>query len=50
MLMALKLRVAGLPGCMNRSTKSRALARALSVAIPQEVYERLLSEMEAADG
>ena len=36
--------------CLKKAVKSRALERALSVAIPQEVYERLLSEMEAADG
>ena len=36
--------------CLKKAMKSRALERALSVAIPQEVYERLLSEMEAADG
>ena len=36
--------------CLKKALKSRALERALSVAIPQEVYERLLSEMEAAEG
>ena len=36
--------------CLKKAVKSRALERALAVAIPQEVYERLLSEMEAADG
>ena len=36
--------------CLKKAVKSRALERALSVSIPQEVYERLLSEMEAADG
>lgn len=36
--------------CLKKAMKSRALERALSVAVPPEVYERLLSEMEAADG
>jgi hypothetical protein len=36
--------------CLKRAIKSRALERALNVAIPQEVYDRLLLEMEAADG
>ena len=36
--------------CLKKAVKSRALEHALAVAIPQEVYERLLSEMEAADG
>ena len=36
--------------CLKKAVKSRALERALAVAVPQEVYERLLSKMEAADG
>ena len=36
--------------CLKKAVKSRALERALSVAIPEEVYERLLAQMEAADG
>ena len=36
--------------CLKRAIKSRALERALAVSIPQEVYDRLLLEMEAADG
>ena len=36
--------------CLKKAMKSRALERALSVAIPQEIFERLLSEMEAGDG
>ena len=36
--------------CLKKAGKSRALERALSAAIPQEVYERLLAEMEAGDG
>lgn len=38
------------PQCLKKSVKSRALERALSTAIPQEVYERLLSEMEGEHG
>ena len=38
------------PQCLKKAVKSRALERALAVVVPQEVYERLLSEMEAADG
>lgn len=36
--------------CLKKAVRSRALERALSVAIPQEVYEKLLAEMEAGDG
>ena len=36
--------------CLKQAVKSRALERALSAAIPDEVYERLLSEMEGGDG
>ena len=36
--------------CRKKAVKSRALERALSVAIPQEVFDRLLEEMEAGDG
>ena len=38
------------PQCLKKAVKSRALERALSVAIPQEVYEKLLSEMEGDHG
>lgn len=38
------------PQCLKKAMRSRALERALSVSVPQEVYERLLSEMEGADG
>ena len=38
------------PQCLKKSVKSRALERALSTEIPQEVYERLLSEMEGEHG
>ena len=37
-------------GCLKKAVKSRALERALAVPIPQEVYQRLLSEMEAEHG
>ena len=36
--------------CLKKAVKSRALERALSVSIPQEVFDRLLEEMEAGDG
>ena len=36
--------------CLKKAVKSRALERALSVAIPQEVFDRLAEEMEAGDG
>ena len=38
------------PQCLKKAVRSRALERALSSAIPQEVYERLLSEMEGEHG
>ncbi len=38
------------PQCLKKAAKSRALERALSAAIPPEVYERLLSEMEGEHG
>ena len=37
-------------GCLKKAVKSRALERALAVSIPEEVYERLLQEMEGGDG
>ena len=36
--------------CLKKAVKSRALERALSVPVPQEVFDRLLEEMEAGDG
>ena len=33
--------------CLKRVRKSGALARSLKVQIPEEVYEKLLGEMEA---
>ena len=38
------------PQCLKKAMKSRALDRALSVSVPQEVYEKLLSEMEGDHG
>ena len=38
------------PLCLKKAVKSRALERALSVPVPQEVLERLLGEMEGGDG
>ncbi len=32
--------------CLQKAQKSRSLERSLEVAIPQEVYDRLLREME----
>ena len=33
--------------CLKRAIKSRALERGFDTAIPQEVYDRLQTEMEA---
>ena len=38
------------PLCLKKAVKSRALERALSVPVPQEVLDRLLGEMEDGDG
>ena len=38
------------PICLKKAVKSRALERALAVPVPQEVFDRLLEEMEAGDG
>ena len=35
--------------CLTRAMKSRALERAFSAQIPQEVYDRLKAEMEAGE-
>ena len=34
------------PVCLKKAMKSRALERAFSAAVPQEIYESLLKEME----
>ncbi|MBR6208137.1 MAG: YlxR family protein [Oscillospiraceae bacterium] len=36
--------------CLRKAVRSKALERALGVPIPEDVMERLRSEMEAADG
>lgn len=38
------------PECLKKAQKSKALERSLEVPIPQEVYDRLTSEMEASRG
>lgn len=35
--------------CLQRAIKTRALERAFSVKIPDEIYAQLLEQMEAAD-
>lgn len=35
------------PACLARAVKARALEKAFSAQIPQEVYEKLKREMEA---
>lgn len=34
-------------GCLEKAIKGKALERAFSAMIPEEVYEKLLREMEA---
>lgn len=36
--------------CLQKAQKARSLERSLEVPIPQEVYDRLVKEMEAANG
>ena len=36
------------PECLKKAIRSKALDRSLEVTIPQEVYDRLEKEMEAA--
>lgn len=38
------------PECLKKAIRSKALDRSLEVEIPQEVYDRLQKEMEAANG
>ena len=38
------------PECLKRAIKTKALSRAFETEIPQEVYDALLTEMEAANG
>ena len=37
------------PECLKKVQKSKALERSLEVPIPEEVYERLMKEMEAVE-
>ncbi len=34
------------PACLEKAVKSRALSRALDCPIPEEIYDRLRTEME----
>ena len=36
--------------CLKKALKSRAVERALNVSVPEEIWDRLLAEMEAEDG
>ena len=38
------------PQCLKKAQKSRSLERSLEVPIPDEVYDHLAREMEAANG
>ena len=38
------------PECLRKAQRSKALERSLEVPIPQEVYDRLVKEMEARRG
>ena len=38
------------PQCLKKAIKARALERAFSAQIPEEIYARLEQEMEAGDG
>ena len=38
------------PQCLKKAIKTRALERAFSAQIPDEIYTRLEQEMEADDG
>ena len=37
------------PECLKKAQRSRALERCLEVPIPQEVYDRMVKEMEAGN-
>lgn len=37
------------PQCLKRAVKAKALERAFQTQIPDEIYEKLNSEMEAAE-
>ena len=36
--------------CLTRARKTKALERVFETAIPAEIYDALLAQMEAADG
>ena len=38
------------PECLKKAQRSKALERCLEVAIPQEVYDLMVREMEANNG
>ena len=38
------------PDCLKKAIRSRALERAFSAPIPQEIYDRLQEEMISGDG
>ena len=38
------------PECLKKAKRSKALERCLEVAIPQEVYDLMVREMEANNG
>ena len=38
------------PECLKKAQRSKALERSLEVPIPQEVYDRLVREMEERHG
>ena len=38
------------PQCLKKAQKARSLERSLEVPIPEEVYDHLIREMEAAHG
>ena len=37
------------PECLKKAQKSKALERCLETSIPQEVYDRMVQEMEAVN-
>ena len=37
------------PECLRKAIKARAIERAFSAQVPEEVYERLKAEMEAGE-
>ena len=38
------------PECLKKAQKAKSLERSLEVPIPEEVYDRLVKEMEASHG